>query len=70
MALADVYDALRYKRCYKEAFSHARSRDIILAAREHHFDPVIVDAFMILEQPFEQIHSATVDEAVGNTYHD
>ena len=37
--LGDVYDALTSKRCYKEAFPHAKSREIIVAGREKEFDP-------------------------------
>lgn len=45
MALADVYDALRSKRPYKEAFSHEISCNIIYECAGSHFDPVIVEAF-------------------------
>ncbi|MFP6583970.1 MAG: response regulator, partial [Candidatus Hydrogenedentota bacterium] len=30
MAIADVYDALRSERCYKEGFTHEKSRNIII----------------------------------------
>ena len=53
MALADVYDALRSKRPYKDAFSHQKSRDIIIDDKGKHFDPVIVDAFLDLEKEFK-----------------
>jgi len=46
MALADVYDALTSKRCYKEAFSHETARSIILEERGEHFDPKVVDSFL------------------------
>lgn len=55
MALADVYDALRAKRVYKEPFSHEKSRDIILEGRGTHFDPDIVDAFMAINEKFNDI---------------
>lgn len=45
VALADVFDALLSKRPYKEAFDFDYSVEIILAGREKHFDPVILDAF-------------------------
>ena len=57
MALADVYDALRSKRVYKDAFSHEKSREIILEGRQKHFDPLIVDEFLDNEQEFEKIYS-------------
>ncbi len=46
MALADVYDALTSERCYKDAFSHEKARDIILEERGEHFDPKVVDSFL------------------------
>lgn len=58
LAVGDVYDALTSKRCYKEAFSHERSRDIILEGRGTAFDPAIVDAFLEAEEEFKAIRSA------------
>jgi len=55
MALADVYDALTSERCYKTAFSHEKSRDIILEGRGKHFDPAVIDAFLVLEDQFRDI---------------
>lgn len=46
MALADVYDALRSKRCYKEPFTHEKSVAIINEGRGKHFDPVLCDIFL------------------------
>ena len=45
MALADVYDALRSARPYKEAFSHEKSVAAIPEGRGTHFDPAAADAF-------------------------
>ncbi len=55
LALADVYDALRSRRCYKPAQSHAETRALILAQRGKHFDPRIVDGFLAVEHAFEAI---------------
>jgi putative two-component system response regulator len=52
LALADVYDALTSRRCYKEAFDHERSRGIIMAEEGRHFDPDIVQAFLARESDF------------------
>ncbi|MEI6518460.1 MAG: response regulator [bacterium] len=57
MAVVDVYDALRSKRCYKEAFAHEKSCDIILQGRNTQFDPVIVDAFLTQEKEFDRIRT-------------
>ncbi|MCG8553248.1 MAG: HD domain-containing protein, partial [Desulfobacterales bacterium] len=55
MALADVYDALISKRVYKPAFPHEKARDLIVKARGTHFDPVVVDAFVEIEEEFKDI---------------
>jgi putative two-component system response regulator len=57
LALGDVYDALTSTRCYKEAFTHERSRQIILEGRATHFDPDVVDAFLDTEDEFLRIRS-------------
>ncbi len=62
MALADVYDALICKRHYKPAFSHEKSRGIILEGRGTHFDPDVVDAFLALEDGFQQVAKEFADQ--------
>lgn len=57
MAVVDVYDALRSRHCYKEARSHADAVTEIKAAAGSHLDPVVVKAFLDLEQQFERIHA-------------
>jgi putative two-component system response regulator len=42
VALADVFDALTNKRCYKEAFSNDTAKELITDASGSHFDPEIV----------------------------
>jgi len=61
MALSDVYDALTSKRCYKEAFSHEKSREIILSSNNTHFDPDVVNAFLAAEPEFMDIRTTYVD---------
>ncbi|WP_290763526.1 HD domain-containing phosphohydrolase [Fibrobacter sp. UBA4297] len=46
MALADVYDALVSKRCYKERMSFREARDVILASMGKQFDPHLKDCFL------------------------
>lgn len=55
LALGDVYDALTSKRCYKEAFTHDKSREIIIGDSGTHFDPEVVDAFLNTESEFKKI---------------
>src|SRR5690606_3947096 len=45
-AVADVFDALSTKRCYKEAFSLDKCVAIMEGERGTHFDPRILDAFV------------------------
>ena len=61
LAIGDVYDALVSKRCYKESFTHARSREIILEGHGKHFDPDVADAFVSVEDKFIAIKQRNVD---------
>jgi PAS domain S-box-containing protein len=54
VALADVYDALTTSRVYKPAYGHDFSRKIILDGRGAHFDPDIVEAFLLGENEFKE----------------
>ncbi len=45
VALADVYDALRARRIYKEPYSEEETYKIILEGTGNHFDPKIVEIF-------------------------
>ena len=67
MALADVYDALRSKRCYKDAMSHEAACGIIRDGRGTHFDPAVVDAFENAEAFFEEIAEALAENRPGAT---
>jgi putative two-component system response regulator len=49
VALADVYDALVSRRCYKEPIPHDDARRLILAESGKHFDPDLVQAFLRIE---------------------
>lgn len=55
MALADVYDALISKRCYKPAFSHHKAVTIIKEGKNKHFDPILVEAFEAIHEEFRDI---------------
>lgn len=46
MALADVFDALVSKRCYKEAFSYDKAFSIIEESMGEHFDPDLGRIFL------------------------
>lgn len=46
MAVADVFDALISKRCYKKAMSVEKAYSIIEESSGSHFDPVVAEAFI------------------------
>ena len=48
MAVADVFDALVSKRSYKEPFSFEQAIEIIQEGSGKHFDPRVVEAFLIV----------------------
>ncbi|WP_372714579.1 HD-GYP domain-containing protein [Ilyobacter sp.] len=50
VAIADVYDALRKKRTYKEPFTHEKAVEIIKDGRGEDFDPELVDIFLKCHQ--------------------
>lgn len=51
VGLADVFDALVSKRCYKEAYPLEKALDIVREENGKHFDPRVVEAFFnVLEQ--------------------
>lgn len=54
-AIADVFDALRSTRPYKEAFSFDRSFDILLEGRGQHFDPELLDYFVACRPEIEAL---------------
>ena len=65
VALADVYDALTTERFYKRAYTHEKSRDIILGLKNSHFDPEIVEVFLRLEEDFNRIREEQFREDTG-----
>lgn len=47
VAVADVYDAVRSERCYKAPMTKEEARGVIMEGKGIHFDPDIVDAFLL-----------------------
>ena len=48
MAVADVYDALKSDRPYREGWPHERVIEIITKEAKHQFDPRIVAALLTI----------------------
>jgi len=61
MAVADVYDALTSKRCYKDAMPHSRASEILRQDSGTHFDPEVVAAFSEVAHDFDRVR-----EELGN----
>ena len=61
VALADVFDALTNKRCYKAAFTNEVAEKMIQDSTGSHFDPMVVDIMFK--------HLSSVRE-IQNTYRD
>ena len=53
--VADVYDALRSQRPYKEAMSEEQALEIISKGVGSHFDPAVHEAFMISLDTIRQV---------------
>ncbi len=58
MAIADVYDALRSERPYKEASPHGAAVSVIMHEAGSHFDPNVTGVFWDIRDEFERIASA------------
>ncbi len=60
-AIADVYDALRSKRPYKEEWPHEKAVEEIKRNAGTQFDPELVEKFLSLEKDFENAYQALRD---------
>lgn len=62
VSLADVYDALRSVRVYKDGMSHQQAKEIIIKDSGEHFDPIVVKAFLEKEEVFMNISSSITSD--------
>ena len=63
VAIADVYDALRMRRAYKEAFSHEQVLKQMDIESGTHFDPFLVSRFKAVSETFRSIFNDLADPA-------
>ncbi len=63
VALADVYDALSCRRCYKEAWSESDVLDNIRSEAGKQFDPELVEIFIESIDTFRQIEKLYPDHS-------
>jgi response regulator RpfG family c-di-GMP phosphodiesterase len=61
-SVADVFDALVSKRCYKDAWTIEPARDEILSQRGKQFSPAAVDAFERRFEDFKKVAETYKDE--------
>ena len=66
--MADIYDALISRRCYKVPFPHALAMEMMRELRGTTFDPVVLDAFLAIESRITRIAAnfRDVDDASGS----
>lgn len=57
MAVADVFDAVSEKRCYRDAMPLDRCFEIIREGSNRDFDPLIAEVFLDIRSKVEQVHS-------------
>jgi HD-GYP domain-containing protein (c-di-GMP phosphodiesterase class II) len=65
VGLADVFDALASKRCYKAAFPLSKILEIVGGDRGKHFDPQCVDALMGTLEEVLKIYGLGREEATA-----
>lgn len=56
MAIADVFDAVSEKRCYRDAMPLEQCFNIILEGSGQDFDPMLVEVFMDIRAQVEAVH--------------
>jgi putative two-component system response regulator len=61
VAIADVYDALRMKRSYKDAYTHEVAAEKIADWGGSHFDPEMADVFAKVSGDIERIFEENKD---------
>jgi response regulator RpfG family c-di-GMP phosphodiesterase len=62
VALADAYDAITSKRCYKDALSHQEACTRLVSSSGTHFDPEIVAAFQRVAGAFQETMQSVREE--------
>ena len=61
VTMADVYDALRSRRSYKDAMGHDQAKELIFLGKETQFDPELIDCFYDLEKRFMEVYNEMED---------
>ncbi len=56
MAVADVFDAVSAKRCYRDAMPLEQCFRIMEEGRGQDFDPVIAEAFLDMKEKVTEVY--------------
>lgn len=62
MAIADVFDAVSEKRCYRDAMPIDKCFDIIREGSGTDFEPVLVEVFLDIRKKIEAVHDQVSQE--------
>jgi putative two-component system response regulator len=65
VAIVDVYDALTHDRVYRPALTETEVLKIMATGRETHFDPLLLDVFLVLLPELARITDRLPDERPG-----
>ncbi|MEG1742193.1 MAG: HD domain-containing phosphohydrolase, partial [Acetivibrio sp.] len=61
MSVIDVYDALMSERCYRKAFTHRESIEIISEESGKSFDPEIIEIFNKIQNKLKGIEEQSIE---------
>ena len=60
MAIADVFDAVSEKRCYRDALPLEKCFEIITEGSGQDFEPMLVEVFMDIRAKIEKVHDGSI----------
>ena len=66
MAIADVFDAVSEKRCYRDAMPLEQCFEIIAEGSGQAFEPMLVEVFLDIRKQVERTHDQINNQSGGN----
>lgn len=66
MAVADVFDAVSEKRCYRDAMPLDKCFEIIEKGAGKDFDPIIAEVFVDIREKVEKVHNDFLNLNINN----
>ena len=66
LAIADVFDALSQRRCYKTAWEFEKAIDYMKEKKGTHFDPKLIDLFLSDIDYIKDVMQKFSDESISN----